>query len=59
LKIGKSAVAFFQEEIDRFKAFLQKASGGDAADPGSLCIGALEKLDDAHWEAAVSEFFAR
>jgi glycine cleavage system H protein len=59
LKIGKSAVAFFQEEIDRFKAFLKKANAGDAADSGSLYTGALEKLDDARWEAAVNDFFAR
>jgi glycine cleavage system H lipoate-binding protein len=59
LKIGKSAVAFFQEEIDRFRAFLQKLSGGEVSDPAALCIGALEKLDDARWETAVKEFFAR
>jgi CheY-like chemotaxis protein len=59
LKIGKSAVAYFQEELDRFKAFLQKLGGGEAVDPASLCIGALEKLDDAQWETAAREFFAR
>jgi glycine cleavage system H protein len=59
LKIGKSAVTFFQEEIERFRAFLQKLSGDEIPDPATFCIGALEKLDDAHWEAAVSEFFAR
>lgn len=59
LKIGKSAVAFFQEEIDRFRAFLQKLTGGEVSDPASFCIGALEKLDDARWETAVKEFFAR
>lgn len=57
LKIGKSAVAFFQQEIDRFKDFLQKAEGGEAADPAGLCIGALEQLDDAGWDKAVKEFF--
>lgn len=59
LKIGKSAVAFFQDEIDRFRAFAQKPGGGDAPDPASLCSAAMEKLDDARWEAAVKEFFAR
>ena len=59
LKIGKSAVAYFQEELDRFKAFLQKLGGGEAVDPASLCIGALEKLDDAQWATAAREFFAR
>jgi glycine cleavage system H lipoate-binding protein len=59
LKIGKSAVAFFQDEIERFRAFLQKQSGGEVADSATFCIGALEKLDDGHWDAAVKEFFAR
>ncbi|MGK2925414.1 MAG: hypothetical protein ACSLE2_07315, partial [Lysobacterales bacterium] len=58
LKIGKSAVAFFQQEIDRFKDFLQKAEGGEAADPAALCIGALESLDDAGWDKAVKAFFS-
>lgn len=59
LKIGKSAVAFFQEEIDRFRAFSQKLSGGDIADPAVLCMGALEKLDDTGWDKAVKEFFGQ
>ena len=57
LKIGKSAVALFQEDIDRFQAFVQKANDSEASDPASLCIGAMEKLDDARWETAVKEFF--
>ena len=56
LKIGKSAVAFFQEEIDRFQAFLKKAG---VPGSGSLYIGAFEKLDDSGWDTAVGEFFAR
>jgi CheY-like chemotaxis protein len=59
LKIGKSAVAWYQEDLDRFKAFLRKTDGDEIADPASLCIGAIEKLDDARWERAVREFFAR
>ena len=59
LKIGNSAVTFFQAEIDRFKDFLQKAGSGEAAGPGALCIGAFESLDDARWDKAVEEFFGR
>jgi len=59
LKIGKSAVALFQEDIDRFQAFVQKANGREVSDPASLCIGAIEKLDDARWETTVKEFFGR
>ena len=59
LKIGNAAVAFFQEEIDRFRTFLKKGNNGDVSDPASLCIGAFEDLDDARWEAAAKEFFGR
>jgi len=57
LKIGRSAVAFFQEDIDRFLAFVQKASGTEVSDPASLCVGAIEKMDDARWDTTVKEFF--
>ncbi len=57
LKIGKSAVALFQEDIDRFQASVQKANGGEVSDPASLCIGAIEKMDDARWETTVNKFF--
>jgi CheY-like chemotaxis protein len=56
LKIGKSAVAFFQEEIDRFQSFLEKAGFPGA---GALKVGAFEKLDETGWNTAVKEFFAR
>jgi CheY-like chemotaxis protein len=56
LKIGKSAVAFFQEEIDRLRALLEKSGV-----PGSdrLNVGMFEALDDSTWDTAVREFFAR
>jgi CheY-like chemotaxis protein len=57
LKIGKSAVALFQEDIDRFQGFIHKASDREVPDPASLSIGAIAALDDARWESAVSEFF--
>lgn len=58
LKIGKSAVAFYQDEMDRFRDFQRKASGSEADDPAALRIGAMEHLDDAQWRAAVGAFFA-
>jgi CheY-like chemotaxis protein len=58
LKIGKSAVAFYQTEIDRFRAFLQQTGDEEFADAASLFIGAMEQLDDARWAAAAREFFA-
>jgi glycine cleavage system H lipoate-binding protein len=59
LKIGRSAVALIQEDIERFQAFVQKADGGEVSDPASLCIGAIEKMDDARWDTTVKEFFGR
>jgi CheY-like chemotaxis protein/glycine cleavage system H lipoate-binding protein len=59
LKIGKSAVAFIQEDIDRFQAFAKQASNQEEFDPATLRIGAIESLDDAGWEASVKQFFGR
>jgi len=59
LKIGKTAVTLYQEDIDRFRSFLEKASDREVADSESLFIGVIEKLDDANWETAVKEFFGR
>lgn len=59
LKIGKSAVDLIREDLDRFQAFVQKANGHEASNSESLCIGAIEKLDDARWESTVKEFFGR
>jgi glycine cleavage system H protein len=59
LKIGKSAIALFQEDIDRFQEFFQKARGLDESASGSLFVGMIEKLDDTGWEKATKEFFGR
>ena len=57
LKIGKSAVAFLQDEIERFTQFQLEAEGIEPLDPESLCIGAFEKMDDDRWHSAVRKFF--
>ena len=61
LKIGRSAVALFHEDISRFVAFLQKTARsrmpGDSA-AHTLCLGALEQLNDEQWNQAAREFFA-
>lgn len=56
LKIGKAAVAFFQEEVGRFQALLQNAGipAGEA-----LRTGALGKLGDSDWNKAAQQFFAK
>jgi CheY-like chemotaxis protein/glycine cleavage system H lipoate-binding protein len=62
LKIGKSAVAMFQDDIDRFRGVMKEMSKDtpdDAAMDDVLYRGELEQLDDAQSERIVREFFAR
>jgi glycine cleavage system H lipoate-binding protein len=57
LKIGKSAVGFFQEEIDRFLEAERQVNGPDSGDLSGLFIGAIEQMDDSRWKKTVKEFF--
>jgi len=64
LKIGKAAVAFYQEEIEKAKAIVKKIEPGsksksEADENGELHIGELETLDDFGWEKLTSEFFRK
>jgi glycine cleavage system H lipoate-binding protein len=60
LKIGRSAVAFFQDDIERFRKMMKDLNpkNAEAGDDG-MHLGELELLDDAQWEAVVKEFFRR
>jgi len=60
LKIGKAAVALFQEDIARFMTFMHdtaKAELTGNVPENALCIGALERLNDDQWDRAAKEFF--
>ncbi len=62
LKIGKSAVALFEEDIDRFRGVMKELAldtpaGADLDD--ALYRGELEQLSEAQSERVVKEFFAR
>lgn len=62
LKIGKSAVALFQEDLERFRAAMKelvKGGAGKACPDDALYIGELAHLDDAQWEKIVKDFFRR
>jgi len=63
MNIGKSAVAFFQEEIEKFKntitEILKSEKKGDEYLDNGLFIGQLEKLSDVNWNKIVTEFFIR
>ncbi|MDD5305126.1 MAG: response regulator [Elusimicrobia bacterium] len=57
LKIGRSAVAFFQGDIERFRAAIKEIVKGGPLLDDALSIGELQHLDDAQWEKIVKEFF--
>ncbi len=64
LKIGKAAVTFYQEEIEKAKAIVKKIEPGSksksgADENGELHVGELETLDDFGWEKLTSEFFRK
>jgi len=57
LKIGKNAVTFFQEEIDRYlsvaKNYVKEEKGADF----QYYWGQLENLEEKHWYIITGEFF--
>jgi FixJ family two-component response regulator/glycine cleavage system H lipoate-binding protein len=61
LKIGKSAVSFYQSEIDRFVVSLKEVTPVDAnagaAEP--LHVGQMESLADNEWNVVAKKFFRR
>ncbi|MFA6977960.1 MAG: response regulator [Ignavibacteriaceae bacterium] len=64
LQIGKSAVSFYQEDIDRFNVMMKELvktekKEGEYVEESQLYIGQLEKLTDVNWEKIVAEFFRR
>ncbi|MCX6137286.1 MAG: response regulator [Ignavibacteriales bacterium] len=61
LKIGRSAVALFQDDIDRFRALMIETGPKNAVEAGddALHLGELELLDDTQWDRVVKEFFRR
>lgn len=63
MHIGKSAVAFFQEDIEKFKSvftsIMKSEKKGDEYLEDGLFIGQLEKLNDVNWNKVIAEFFVR
>jgi CheY-like chemotaxis protein/glycine cleavage system H lipoate-binding protein len=62
LKIGKSAVAFYQNEIEKCKEIKKKTLRGKEL--GSefkdlIYCGELEKMDDTEWKRFAEEFFEK
>jgi len=63
MHIGKSAVAFFQEDIGKFKSvfstIMKSEKKGEEYVEDGLFIGQLEKLSDVSWNKIIAEFFVR
>lgn len=64
LKIGKTAVSFYQTEIDQFMESIKESRGGGNGSIGvgtgdSLYLGQLENLDDREWNSIIGKFFGR
>jgi len=63
MHIGKSAVSFFQEDIEKFKLvfteIMKSEKKGDEYLEEGLFIGQLEKLNDVNWNKVIAEFFVR
>jgi CheY-like chemotaxis protein len=64
LKIGKTAVSFYQTEIDHFIESIGESNGGGNGSMGgkaseSLHVGQMENLGDREWNIIVNKFFKR
>ena len=63
MHIGKSAVAFFQEDIEKFKTLfmdlLKSEKKSDEYLEEGLFVGQLEKLSVVNWNKVIAEFFVR
>ena len=62
LKIGKSAVSFYQDEIERLQSLKKKTMTGKEAEQeieGTIFVGEMEKLDEINWKRFASEFFEK
>jgi CheY-like chemotaxis protein/glycine cleavage system H lipoate-binding protein len=62
LKIGKAAVSFYQDDIERLQELKKKLKTGKEAElepAGVIFAGEMEKLDDINWRRFAEEFFEK
>jgi CheY-like chemotaxis protein/glycine cleavage system H lipoate-binding protein len=58
MKIGNAAVAFFQSEVERVRAFLEKIEYREEDRSGGLLrVGEMESLRDNDWDEVCRNFF--
>jgi CheY-like chemotaxis protein len=64
MSIGKSAVAMFQEDIEKLRMLMKdllksEKREGEYVEEDQIYIGQFEKLSDSNWQKVVAEFFVR
>lgn len=64
MNIGKSAVSFYQEDIEKFRNLVKdliksEKKEGEYIEEGQIYIGHLEKLTNGNWQRIIAEFFVR
>ncbi len=62
LKIGKTAVSFYHEDIEKLHSLKKKTRTGKEAElepAGAIFAGEMEKLDDISWKRFAEEFFEK
>ncbi|MEW6195292.1 MAG: response regulator [Bacteroidota bacterium] len=59
LKIGKSAVTFYQEEIDRYVNLMNDVTKNEKNGSYDLYAGQLENLNEKDWYLVTGEFFKK
>ncbi|MBI4811745.1 MAG: response regulator [Ignavibacteriales bacterium] len=62
--IGKSAIAFYQDDIEKCKFLIKdllksEKREGEYVEEDQIYIGQLEELSDVNWQKVVTEFFVR
>ena len=62
LKIGKAAVTFYQEDIERLQVLKKKTQTSKEAElepEGVIFSGEMEKLDEVSWQRYIETFFQK
>jgi len=62
LKIGKAAVSFYQDDIERLQELKKKMRTGKEVElepNGVIFAGEMEKLDDINWRRFAEQFFEK
>jgi len=64
LKIGKSAVSFFKEEVNQCQSYFKEISENrkrskDLAEQNGFYFGKIDKLTDKEWDNIVKKFFIK